>query len=80
MKKLKILTNSVVLIETQSQCPKIDFDKVLSPINKTNIGLTNLIQEFQKCPELAVLASTVLLCPICQDFMQYIFGILEAFW
>ena len=29
-------------------------------------------------PKLAVLASTVLPCPNCQDFMQHIFGILEA--
>ena len=28
-------------------------------------------------PEIAVLASTSLLYPICLDFMQYIFGIFE---
>ena len=31
-------------------------------------------------PALAVLAGTALPCPICQDFMQYLFGILEAYW
>ena len=28
----------------------------------------------------ALLASIALSCPICQDFMQYFFGILEAYW
>ena len=31
------------------QYPEIDFDKVSNTINKTYIGLTSMLQGFQKC-------------------------------
>ena len=32
-----------------SQCPEIDFNKVSNTIHKTYIGLSNMLQGFQKC-------------------------------
>ena len=50
--------------------------------NRTQEGRTS--QHCRFCPllanqpELAVIASTALQCPICQDYMQYIFRVLKA--
>ena len=33
----------------KSQCPEIDFNKVSNTIHKTYIGLTSMLQGFQKC-------------------------------
>ena len=32
-----------------SQCPEVDFNKISNSIHKTYIGLTSMLQGFQKC-------------------------------
>ena len=61
-----------------------DFKTVSHEILATRVWKGRGRQHSQFCPilangpKLAMLASTALPCPSCQDFIQYIFGILEA--
>ena len=74
---LNKISNSIKKTFTGLISVSREFQKCIAsnPSNQSMEG-PSLILENQ--PKLAVVASTALPCPICWDFMQYIFEILEA--